>query len=307
MPQPWTVADVVAIAGLIGGIFGRGGGAEIANAHLLQYLRHQLGRRARHAGVPPVPHVRRPAGGDDGRRQALPVRDPRQGRPAHGGAARLRQADHRRAGRHRARTAISPSPTPTALSIIRGLSALPKHMSNALVVNGDHTASGHPVAVFGPQVSYFAPQILSELDLHSPDYAAEGASFPGTGIVELGRGEDFAWSATSAGSDLIDMRLEKICNPKGGKPAKHGTYYLFRGHCRADAHRALQGDRATRSRAARARRRQLDHVIHLHAARHRAGLDDLARAPGRGRDAALHLRPRRRLGGRLPRAGASRR
>ena len=103
------------------------------------------------------------------------------------------------------------------------LQAMPKHMSNALVVNGKDSASGHPIAVFGPQVSYFAPQILMLEDLHSPDYAAEGASFPGTGLVELGRGEDYAWSATSAGSDLIDQRLEKICNPSGGAPAAQGT------------------------------------------------------------------------------------
>ena len=42
-PTTWTVADVVSIAGLIGGIFGRGGGGEIQNAHLLQYLQQQLG------------------------------------------------------------------------------------------------------------------------------------------------------------------------------------------------------------------------------------------------------------------------
>ncbi|MCW2657491.1 MAG: penicillin acylase, partial [Jatrophihabitans sp.] len=46
LPQKWNVADVVAIAGLIGGIFGRGGGNEIANAHLLQYLQKQLGTAA---------------------------------------------------------------------------------------------------------------------------------------------------------------------------------------------------------------------------------------------------------------------
>jgi acyl-homoserine lactone acylase PvdQ len=104
-------------------------------------------------------------------------------------------------------------------------------MSNALVVNGNHSKDGHPIAVFGPQVSYFAPQILSQLDLHSPSYDAEGASFPGTGIVELGRGRDYAWSATSASSDLIDQRVEKVCNPLGGAPAATGKYYLFNGVC----------------------------------------------------------------------------
>ena len=104
-------------------------------------------------------------------------------------------------------------------------------MSNALVVNGSQTRSGHPIAVFGPQVSYFAPQILSILDIHTPDYAAMGASFPGTGLVELGRGKDYAWSATSASSDLIDMRVEKVCNPSGGEPQPNGTSYEFNGAC----------------------------------------------------------------------------
>ena len=95
-------------------------------------------------------------------------------------------------------------------------------MSNALVVDAKHSKDHHPIAVFGPQVSYFAPQILSQEEISAPGYHAEGASFPGTGLVELGRGEDYAWSATSAGSDLIDQRLELICNPeRRQKPAAH--------------------------------------------------------------------------------------
>ena len=35
-PAPWTPADVVGVAGLIGGIFGDGGGGEIANSALLR-------------------------------------------------------------------------------------------------------------------------------------------------------------------------------------------------------------------------------------------------------------------------------
>jgi acyl-homoserine lactone acylase PvdQ len=119
----------------------------------------------------------------------------------------------------------------TATSIVASLLTMPKHMSNALVVDAQHSTDGHPIAVFGPQVSYFAPGILMQEDLHSPDYAAEGTSFPGTGLVELGRGEDYAWSATSAGSDLTDQRLEQICDPAGGSPSPRGTYYEFDGRC----------------------------------------------------------------------------
>ena len=152
-------------------------------------------------------------------------------------------------------------------------------MSNALLVTANH-AAGHPVAVFGPQVSYFAPQILSQLDLHSPHYSAEGASFPGTGIVELGRGEDYAWSATSAGSDVIDTRLEKMCKPGGGRPGVHGTHYLFKGRCRSMV--TEHYDRDGRPQARRAGRAGHARPCHPpHRARRRAGLYDLARQAGR--------------------------
>jgi acyl-homoserine lactone acylase PvdQ len=104
-------------------------------------------------------------------------------------------------------------------------------MSNALVVDAKDSKDHHPIAVFGPQVSYFNPQILSQEEISAPDYHAEGASFPGTGLVELGRGEDYAWSATSAGSDLIDQRLELICDPHGKKPTATEAYYRYKGKC----------------------------------------------------------------------------
>ncbi len=100
LPQKWTVADVVAIAGLIGGIFGKGGGIEVQNAHLLQYLRKELGTARRRGRVPAVPHVQRPARADDGR-QGLPVREARHRRPGDDGAARRRRRHHRRTRGHR--------------------------------------------------------------------------------------------------------------------------------------------------------------------------------------------------------------
>ena len=45
-------------------------------------------------------------------------------------------------------------------------------MSNALVVSGKHTATGNPVAVFGPQTGYFAPQLLMLQELQGPGISA---------------------------------------------------------------------------------------------------------------------------------------
>jgi acyl-homoserine lactone acylase PvdQ len=230
-PQTWTDADVVSIAGLIGGIFGRGGGGEVANAALLQYLQKQLGPTAGASAFKQFKSQNDPAAPTTVVDKTFPYAIPGKVDPST--TALPDDAHAALTGGPTGTTAGCnlTAPNTTATAIMTSLQAMPKHMSNALVVNGKNSASGHPIAVFGPQVSYFAPEILMLEDLHSPNYAAMGASFPGTGLVELGRGEDYAWSATSAGSDLIDQRLEKICDPNGGTPAAEGKYYLFNGKC----------------------------------------------------------------------------
>ncbi|MHB8532860.1 MAG: penicillin acylase family protein, partial [Solirubrobacteraceae bacterium] len=88
------------------------------------------------------------------------------------------------------------------------------------------------IAVMGPQVGYYTPQILMEEDLHAPDFDAEGVAFPGTNfLVELGRGRDYAWSATSANTDNVDQVAEQVCNPSGGAPAAQGAWYVYKGEC----------------------------------------------------------------------------
>ena len=78
----------------------------------------------------------------------------------------------------------------------------------------------------GPQVGYYVPQILMEEDLHGPGIDARGASFAGVNLyVQLGHGRDYAWSATSAGSDNVDTFAEVLC--------KDNFHYLYRGKCLA--------------------------------------------------------------------------
>jgi acyl-homoserine lactone acylase PvdQ len=237
-PQPWKPADVVAISSLIGGLFGDGGGGEVRNAALLRYLQGQLGQSAGSTAFTDFKAQNDPAA-------PVTVVDKafRYEIPGHVNPATVAIPDNPAAPLKGGPASTIPgctsgplsktsSPRSTAgLPVIESLLRVPAQMSNALVVGASHSASGHPVAVFGPQVSYFAPGILMQEDLHSPSYAAEGASFPGTGFVELGRGADYAWSATSAGTDITDQRLELICNPNGGPVPATGTFYLFHGKC----------------------------------------------------------------------------
>jgi acyl-homoserine lactone acylase PvdQ len=105
-----------------------------------------------------------------------------------------------------------------------GLVALPKSNSNALLVSAAKSQSGHPLAVFGPQVSYFAPEILMEQDVHAPTIDARGSAFAGVNLyVQLGHGRDYAWSATSAGQDIIDTFAVPTC--------RDSMHYRFRGQC----------------------------------------------------------------------------
>jgi acyl-homoserine lactone acylase PvdQ len=113
-----------------------------------------------------------------------------------------------------------------------GLFGFPRDMSNALLVSAKHSATGHPLAVMGPQVAYFAPQILMEQDIHGPGVDADGASFPGTNLyVELGHGQDYAWSATSAGQNIIDTFAVPLCNPAGGAVSIQSNSYQLGGQC----------------------------------------------------------------------------
>ncbi len=97
--------------------------------------------------------------------------------------------------------------------------------SNALLLGASRSQNGHPLFVAGPQVGYTYPEILYEADLHGGGIDARGATFPGSGpYVELGRGPDFSWSATSSGTDIIDQFVETLC---GGSDLK----YMFNGQC----------------------------------------------------------------------------
>ncbi|CAM3679225.1 penicillin acylase family protein [Nocardiopsis rhodophaea] len=100
-------------------------------------------------------------------------------------------------------------------------------MSNALLVAGEHTENGHPVAVMGPQTGYFSPQLLMVQELQGPGISARGASFPGVSFyVQMGRGTDYAWSATSAGQDITDTFALELCEPDGSAPSVDSRAYV---------------------------------------------------------------------------------
>jgi acyl-homoserine lactone acylase PvdQ len=214
-PADWKVTDLVATASLIGGAFGQGGGREIAEAQLLRAFQGRFGRRTGRTLWRQLAAYDDPDAPTTVRGRRFPYQTPPRRR------ARGAEALPDRGSFHALRTAPAQSPGTGG----GPLGGAPRAMSNALVISASRSADGHPLAVFGPQVGYFAPQILMEEDLHGPGIDARGAAFPGVNLyVELGHGRDYAWSATSAGQDIIDTFAVPLCD---------ATHYRFRGRCLA--------------------------------------------------------------------------
>ncbi|MEV7690485.1 penicillin acylase family protein [Streptomyces bungoensis] len=223
----FKITDLVALASVVGSLFGSGGGGEVDNALSLIAAQSKYGvaegtkvwESFRERNDPEAvltvhngesfPYASRP-GTPQG--EALPD----------AGSVAQEPLVHDRTGS--AGTASAKSASTTAAKTT--LSSARRGMSNALVVSGKYTASGHPVAVFGPQTGYFAPQLLMLQEIQGPGISARGASFAGLSMyVELGRGQDYSWSATTSGQDIIDTYAVELC--------QDDYHYLYHGTCTA--------------------------------------------------------------------------
>ena len=222
--DPWKMTDVIATASLVGGIFGKGGGQELTQMELRRTFIARFGARRGKA-------LWREWAAYEDKDAPTTVRKrvfSYQATPSKAAKGGLAIAD---AGSLRKHSVVARDSGPRD----RGRGALPglfstrmrdQGMSNALVVSRAESQSGRPLAVFGPQTSYFSPQILMEQDVHAPRLDARGVAFPGVNLyVQLGRGRDYAWSATSAAQDIIDTFAVDALRASGGAPTTGSTHY----------------------------------------------------------------------------------
>ncbi|MGH3743956.1 MAG: penicillin acylase family protein, partial [Mycobacteriales bacterium] len=149
-PEPWTAGDVVDIAGLIGGIFGKGGGAETANAALYTYLTAKLGAAAGEQAFAAFKSQNDP----DAPTTIVDKNFPYE----QGAAVPTAKNDMPAIDPTTHQVALTGGPTDTTpgcdltapsvagLGAIASLATLPKAFSNALVVDASHSTGGHPIA-----------------------------------------------------------------------------------------------------------------------------------------------------------------
>ena len=186
---PWTRNDVVAVGGLIGAVFGAGGGRRGAGSQFLAKLQAKLGAEI---GRQVWEDLRQRD--DPEARVAVPGRFAYR-RPASELGNVVVDAASFGAGR---RVRCRDDPPADVERAARRRAALGDRASRS-----SSRARRSGTSTRG---------ILLELDLHGGGFNARGAAFPGISFaVLLGRGIDYAWSATSAGSDLVDQYVETLC------------------------------------------------------------------------------------------------
>jgi penicillin G amidase len=76
--------------------------------------------------------------------------------------------------------------------------------SNNWAVSGGKTASGKPILCNDPHLSLNMPSLWYEMQLHTPQFNAYGASFPGAPCVIIGFNDSCAFGFTNAMRDVRD-------------------------------------------------------------------------------------------------------
>jgi acyl-homoserine lactone acylase PvdQ len=215
---PFTVNDVVAVTAFIGSIFGAGGGGEAANSDLLAKLQQQLGA-------------------DQGRKawsDVMLADDPE----APTTITRRFEYGPLTGGPVTGSVVVDPgsiqSIDPRVPANLVAAAPARRRASNFLVTAPSRSASGNSLAVMGPQLGYYYPEIVQQIHLKTPRFEAQGVGVPGLAMyILIGRTPDYAWSLTSAGHDVRDVFAEELCEPNGGAPTRASTHYRFKGECRA--------------------------------------------------------------------------
>jgi acyl-homoserine lactone acylase PvdQ len=207
---PWTRNDVYGVNALKGQFLGQGGGDEADRSSFLNGLQQQLGKGRGFSAFNDLRQFKNPRSVTSVNGTFPYGHIPRK----HPGSVVI---DH---------DSFTPTPAVPA-SLARKFGPQRQvQASNELMVTGNHSTTGHPILVGGPQISHFFPGLVLEIDMHAPHLHWRGAtSAPFPGYLLIGRTPRFATTLTSASGDIVDQYAETLC---GGSNER----YLYKGKCR---------------------------------------------------------------------------
>jgi len=251
-PGPWIVTDVIAVAEMLVAQFGGGGGRQLRDLAMRNYLETLLTRRgeshaAEHAmqifddvrwkndpkapTTIPASGAIRPLITETGTREVTP--------PAtcEFGVQSVRSA--RRAMHHDFLDQLPPAVVLHALADIDQLSqdirqrakefAVPSlHGSNAWVVAPERSATHQALLWGGPQEGFDNPNIDNESYGRTPDLVVGGMKIPGAPGILIGMTDRFAFTTTSGEMDNSTVYVESLDpNRAPTDPQTADSQYLF--------------------------------------------------------------------------------
>ena len=234
---PATVNDVIATTAFIGSIFGAGGGSEARNAEFLSALKNRLGDDL----------------GRDVWEDLMPWDDPEapttiEERFDYGaltggdvvGSVPIDEGSLVPIDVVADGEALLAAQGATPQGIVGGVrhdatnGPIDRQASNWLIIDPEVSDNSTTLAVQGPQLGYYYPEIVQQIHLSGPGIEAQGAAVPGLAMYMLiGRTEDYAWSLTSANQDVRDVYAEILCEPDGSAPTVESGHYEYEGSCMA--------------------------------------------------------------------------
>lgn len=229
-PVPWTVNDVIATTAFIGSIFGAGGGSEASNAEFLSTLIYGLGE-----GQGQLAWEDAMLFDDPEAPTTITTRfeyGPMTGGDVTGSAV-IDEGSVIDLDPRESTFAVDSVSDESEVFIPAAGPPPDREASNFLIVNSAQSVNGTNLAVMGPQLGYYYPEIVMQIHLSGPGVEAQGAAVPGLSMyLLLGRTENYAWSLTSASHDVRDVFAEVLCNPDDSEPTRESLHYVFDGECR---------------------------------------------------------------------------
>jgi penicillin G amidase len=241
VPEPWTPYDSVASIDYLIGYFGVGGGEELANAQKLTALAGSLGSaEAAHAAFADLSW-----GEADEAYTSIPAAD----KQVHGceSVPPFSAVPDEQVAAALASTGAVPFGIPADLPLpdqfalggrrAHGLLEGFKWGSNALLVGGEHTATGKPMMFGGPQMGYYKPPVPYQIGLHGAGYDAVGIGVTSAPGIVIGRTPTFAWSITSGADDQVDTVAVPLDPDDDHRYLWDGVSEAM--DCRFEVHRSL--------------------------------------------------------------------
>ncbi|CAA0079260.1 Penicillin G acylase [Halioglobus japonicus] len=254
-PDPVTVNDVIATTAFIGSIFGAGGGAEAQNAEFLSTLQAGLGdgpgqlawEDAMLFNDPEAPTtistrfeygpmtggpVTGSAVIDAGSIISLDPRAPEVPLAFDTSVPLAKDPNPLQLVEYFAETTAQAFGAGDSVLIRAADAPYKRRASNFLIVDAPQSANDTNLAVMGPQLGYYYPEIVMQIHLSGPGIEAQGAAVPGLSMyLLLGRTQDYAWSLTSASQDVRDVFVEELCSTDDSAPTRDSDHYMYNGEC----------------------------------------------------------------------------